>query len=1011
MKNKQKRKNRERIHSLLAGEMFPKMCKYAVMFLSTLLFVSFTSAQTSVVKGKVTEPSGEAAIGVSVVVKGTTNGVMVSSDGSYTLSNVSQNSVIEFSSIGYKTVTVTFTGQPEISVTMEEDTQLLDELVVVGYGSVKKTDATGAVTAIKADLNGRGLAPNAQDMMIGKIAGVSVISGGGAPTDGATIRIRGGSSLSANNDPLIVVDGIPLGGGPGGVGNMLSSINPTDIETFTVLKDASATAIYGSRASNGVIIITTKKGASGKIKVTYDGNVSFSTKRNQVDVLSGDEFRDFVKKTFAGASNEGSVLAKLGTENTDWQKEIFRTTVNTEHNLSIYGGVKDFLPYRVSLAYTDLNGILKTAGMDRYTGNVSMSPVLFDKHLTVNLNVKGMYIKNRFADRGAIGAATAMDPSQPVYDANSQFGGYWSWLGNDGNLLKVATKNPVAMLMMNHDNSNVYQIIANAQLDYKVHFLPDLHLNLNIGTDYSHSKGKIWRPLNSPMQNQEYEFLKDYTEDRRNPLMEFFAQYKKELGVHSIDVMAGHSWQHFWHKNPAVEQHIGQVNEDGSPVVINTNSPSELYLESYFGRINYGLFDKYMFTFTMRTDGSSRFLKGHRWGLFPAAAFAWRMNEESFIKKIDLISNLKLRLGWGITGQQDIGVGDYPAVNAYQTSEGVAANYWIDGKWVTLIKPVAYNPILTWEKTTTYNAGLDFGFLRNRINGSIDIYHRVTKDLINTEVSIPSGSNFGEYVAANVGSLTNDGVEFMINAIPVVAKDFQWDFGFNIAYNRNEITELTLGDNSAAYRRYGSTGGDGSFNLNIHKVGYAAGMYYVYEQVYDNDKKPIEGLYVDRNNDGILDDNDMYIYHNATPKVILGFNTKLTWKSWDLSIASHGSIGNYNYNGMAANHAELAPARVFANEFLSNRYKSAFDSNFQMKQLLSDYYIQNASFYRIDNITLGYSFPSVGTMPVSGRVYGSVHNPFVFTKYQGLDPEISGGVDNDFYPRPISFILGVKLNF
>jgi len=993
--------------------------KFRIVPVVAMLFACIAvSAQQISVSGKVTDTAGEAIIGATVSETGTTNATMTDLDGNFALRNVSSNGSLQISSIGYLTQTISVNGRTTINVTLQDDGGInLNEVVAIGYGTVRKNDATGSLTAINADQMGKGLAPNAQDLMIGKVAGLSVVSGGGAPTDGSTIRIRGGSSLSASNDPLIVIDGVPLSNNLlGGLGSVLNSINPNDIETFTVLKDASATAIYGTRASNGVILITTKKGISGTgkgstFRVQYDGNTSVSTKRNQIDVLNGDEFRDFVKTTFAGATNEGSVLAKLGTYNTDWQSQIFQTGLNVDHNLSVLGSVKDFMPYRISFGYTDMNGILKTSSMERYTGSISLAPTFFDRHLTVNINAKGMYIKNRFADRGAIGEAAAFDPTQPVYDANSPFGGYWSWIGADGHLIKVGTKNPVARLMMQQDDSKAYQVIANTQFDYSVHFLPDLHLNLNLAYDYSYSDGKTWRPLNSPVQNEEYEFLRTYNVTHKNPLVEFFAQYKKEFGINSIDLMAGHSYQSFYRESPTIERHIGAFNDDGTPVEIITKDPSELRLESYFGRINYGLLNRYLLTATIRTDGSSRFLQGHRWGLFPAAALAWRISEESFLKNSKAVSNLKLRLGWGITGQQDIGVGDYPALNTYQTSPGVAANYYIDGQWIGLIKPLAYNPILTWEKTTTYNAGLDFGFANNRINGSIDVYHRLTKDLINTDVWIAMGTNYKETVIANLGSLKNDGIEFAINAVPVAKKNFKWEFGFNAAYNRNEITQLALGDNKLASKRFESTGGDGSFFLKIHQVGQHAGMYYVYEQVYNEQGQPIEGLYVDRNNDGIIDDYDMYPYHNADPKIIFGFNTRLTIKRWDFSIASHGSYGNYNYNSIASRNAELAPARVFANEFLSNRFKSAFDANFQMKQVLSDYYIQDASFYRIDNITLGYSFPTIGQVKVAGRVYGSVQNPFVFTKYKGLDPEISGGKDDNFYPRPVTFMLGLNLSF
>jgi len=996
-----------------------------IMRFILLLFVGLTLAfnafaQQHVVKGVVKDGGGEPVIGASVVAKGTTNGVITDLDGQFTLGNVNLNTTIVISYLGYTSKEIIYTGQKELNVVLSEDAELLDEVVVIGYGQVRKGDATGALTSVKADATTRGFAPNAQDMLVGKVAGVNITSGGGSPSAGATIRIRGGSSLSASNDPLLIVDGVPIDNGLiGGVGNLLSTINPTDIETFTVLKDASATAIYGSRASNGVILITTKKGTAGKVRINYDGNISISTRKKDIDVMNGDEFRDFIHKTFQGASNYEEVVSKLGTANTDWQDEIFRTSVSTEHNLSAYGSVKDYLPYRVSFGYTNLNGILKTSNMERYTAGVSLTPSLFDKHLNININGKGMYIKNRFAPHGAIGSAFAMDPSQPVYVEDSPYGGYYTWLGVNGALLGVATKNPVAQLNMRNDKSKVYNFIGNAQFDYKLHFLPDLKFNLNLGLDYSESEGSNYISEFSPVEFQNGGLDANWEQRRRNTLMDFYTQYSKELGFldSRFDVMGGYSWQHYWRSGNNHDYRIAKFDEYGNPQVAGIDSyENEYYLISFFGRLNYSVLDRYLLTFTLRNDGSSRFHKDNRWGLFPSVALAWRAINEDFLKDSNVVSDMKLRLGWGITGQQDINAGDYPYMGRYENSVGEQASYlrgYDNGipRWWSLIRPSAFNPNLKWETTTTYNVGVDYGFFKNRVYGSIDFYQRKTKDLINAEARVAAGSNFKEFVAANVGSLKNTGVEFSTNVHAIQTKDLSWEIGGNFAYNKNKITSLSYGANKNTMRRYGSTGGDGSFNLLVHSVDNPSGMYYVYEQIYDENGKPIEGLYVDRDNDGQITENDLHIYKKPTPDWVLGLNTKLTWKAWDFSIAGHGSIGNYNYNGVAANNAELSTARVYANEFLSNRPKSAFETNFQTKTLLSDYYIQNASFFRIDNITLGWSFKKSNRIPLSGRIYSTVQNPFVFTKYDGLDPEIEGGIDNEFYPRPLTIMMGVNINF
>ncbi|MCL2133114.1 MAG: SusC/RagA family TonB-linked outer membrane protein, partial [Bacteroidales bacterium] len=734
-----------------------------------------------------------------------------------------------------------------------------------------------------------------------------------------------------------------------------------------------------------------------------------------------DEFREFVQNTFAGRSNEAEVVGKLGNENTDWQNEIFRTTINTEHNLSVYGSVKDVMPYRVSFGYTNLNGILKTSSMDRYTGSFALSPTLLNNDLKANLNGKFMYVKNRFANQGAIGAAVAFDPTQPVYDENSLFGGFWSWLGADGSLNTVAGKNPMSLLEMHSDKSTAFNFIGNAQIDYRLPFLPELHFNLNLGMDYSHSSGSRYVSEWAPAEWVNGGFDGKWDQDRRNSLLDFYAQYKKDLDFlnSNLDIMAGYSWQHYWVKGSNQDYRIAKFDPFGNPEEISVNSyENEHYILSFFGRLNYTINNKYLFTFTLRNDGSSRFHPDRRWGLFPSAAVAWKISDEDFMSPITpVMNNLKLRLGWGITGQQDINQGDYPYMGQYQYSVGQQACYirgydaYGNPIWSDLIRPLSYNEYLTWESTTTYNVGIDYAFLKTRIYGAIDFYYRETKDLINAETKVAAGTNFSEYVPANIGSLKNTGIEFSIQGVAVEDKDWRWEIGANFAYNNNEITSLSYGDNKSAIRRYGHTGGDGGFQLMVHSVGNSAGMYYVYQQIYDANGKPIEGFYKDRNNDGQINEQDLYIFHKPTPDWTLGFNTKLMWKDWDLSIVGHGSIGNYNFNAVAANNAELAPARVYANEFLGNRVRSAFEPGFLFKQVLSDYYIQNASFFRIDNITLGWSFKKLWNLPLSGRIYGSVQNPFIFTPYKGMDPEVNGGVDNNFYPRPLTCMLGVNINF
>ncbi len=988
--------------------------KRAFTLCMLMLFTSLTFAQ-SLIKGKVVDSSGEALIGATVKVKGTKSGAVTDLDGNFNL-RCKAGETLVVSYIGFTAKEVAAKNNMEI--VLEDDATMIEETVVIGYGSVKKKDATGSLETLTADPKLKGVAPNATDMLVGKIAGVNVTTSGAA-TGGATIRIRGGSSLSASNDPLIIVDGVYIdNSGIGGVGNILSTINPNDIEDFTVLKDASATAIYGSRASNGVIMITTKKGKSGKIKVTYAGNVSVSKRRNSVDVMTGDQFRDFITRTFTGLSNQDEVLAKLGTANTDWQSEIFRTSVNTDHNISLFGSVKDIMPYRVSFGYSNNNGILKTDHMERYTANFSLTPSLLKDHLKMNINGKGMYSKSRFANTGAIGAAISMDPTHPVYDESSKYHGYWSWLGADGNIIGVSVKNPVSMLELYDDNADAYNFIGNAQFDYESFYVPGLKLSLNLSLDASHSKGSTSAPYDAPAYASSLGYYNKWTQTRRNSMLDFYATYARDLKPikSHFDIMGGYSWQHYWLKSDYTRIPQYEYDEDGTLQPVETSvtsglSETEHYIVSFFGRLNYSLMDKYLLTFTLRNDGSSRFSKNNRWGLFPSAALAWRIIEEDFMKDQNVVSNAKLRLGWGVTGQQDISLGDYPYLGSYTFSVNPASSYYRNGEWIGLLQPNEYNENLKWETTTTFNIGLDFGFLKNRINGAVDLYYRKTEDLINTEAKVAAGTNFAEYVVANIGSLENKGLELSLNTVPVQTKDWTWNLGANISFNKSKIIQLTNGDNSTAMRRYSSTGGDGGFQLKAHAVGHEAGMYYVFEQVYDKNGKPVEGAYVDRNGDRKINEDDLYLHHSATPKATYGITSKLQWKNWDFDITGHGSIGNYNYNGVAANHAAMSPSSIYANEFLVNRVMSVFDTNFQRKKTLSDYYIQNASFFRIDNITLGYSFTHIGGLETGGRAYFTVQNQFVFTPYEGLDPEISSGIDNDVYPRPTTFMFGLNLNF
>lgn len=985
-----------------------------VILLLSISMSAFSQNKITI-RGMVTDQNNLSVINASVVEKGTTNGTITDIDGNFSLNVSSPDAVVSITSIGYDKIEIPvseFSGVKRIR--MNESAFALGEVVAIGYGQVRKNDATGAVTAIKAEEINRGLAVSPTDLLVGKTAGVNITTSGGAPGASAQIRIRGGSSMSASNDPLIVIDGVPVDNRSiAGVSDPLSTINPNDIETFTVLKDASATAIYGSRASNGVIIITTKKGAEGAIgttipKVTYNAIVSVNMPTRKIEMLSTEDFTNLIKTKYGETSVQAGLL---DTYSTDWQDQIFRTTISTDHNLSLTGSLAG-MPYRISGNLVDQNGILLNSRMNRGTIGINLSPTFFDKHLKVNLNFKEMLIKNRFSDNGAIGAALEFNPTRPIYAKGPYGNGYYISLDNKDEPIDIAIANPVSILREKDDQSNVNRSIGNLQLDYKFHFLPELRANLNVGYDMSKSEGSVITPDNSSM-SYSWGSIKNgtgennpYGQEISNTLIDFYLNYVKDVEAikSKFDVMGGYSWQRFYRNNWNEYNYI-----DGTKRLDGTDKVTESYIVSLFGRLNYTLLERYLFTATLRYDGSSRFSKEHRWGMFPSLAFAWKIKEESFLRDVNFISDLKLRAGYGITGQQDITDNDYPAQARYQGSEP-GANYLFGNNVITLVRPLGYDANIKWEETTTKNIGLDFGFLKGRISGSIDAYMRETNDMINT-IPVSAGTNFINELLTNVGSLENKGLEFMINAKPVVTNDFTWDLGFNIAYNDNKITKLTLYEDPKyiGVETGGISGGTGN-KIQIHSVGYPVSSFYAKKQVYDVDGKPIEGAYVDLNNDGQITDADRYHFEKPAHDYIIGFSNKFLFKNWDLSFNARCNLGGYLYNNVQSKLEALNDS-YDSSGFLKNRISSSLNTNFNGTQYQSDYYIQEASFMRIDNITLGYTFDKVFNSMAGVRIFATAQNPVLVTNYKGLDPEITGGIDNNIYPRPTTILAGLTLNF
>ena len=960
------------------------------------LFLSVGAFAQIEVKGHVKDAAGEDIIGATVRVEGTQTATVSDFDGNFVL-KAKEGATLVVSYVGYQNATVK--AAPTVEVTLVDDETVLQDVVVIGYGSVRKSDATGSVMSVEADQLNKGLATSPADLLQGKTPGVQIVTNSGAPGAGAKIRIRGGSSLSASNDPLIVIDGLPISSTEISGGDMLNTINPNDIESFSILKDASATAIYGSRASNGVILITTKKGKAGsKPRINVDMSGTFKTVAKKVDVLSADAFREFF---MANYGTNADAVAALGNANTNWQDEIYRNTFAEEINASVSGGYvsgnKTFkMPYRVSAGFLNNDGNLKTTGMSRTNLGFNLTPTLFDDRLTINLNGKGVFTHNKFADEGAIGSAIQYNPLKSVDS---------KWESN-GAPNTMSTLNPVFQLNEQHKSSYVRRFVGNAQFDYKFKFLDGLRANLNLGLDISTTSG--WNisdyqsevSYHNKVENGTGLFEK-YTQLRRDQTLEFYLAYAKELKeIYSrFDVLAGYSWQHFYNKttNEKVSNDGNNTYLYGDPNLFKTES----FLISFYGRLNYTLLDRYLLTFTIRDDGTSRF-QNNKWGVFPSAALAWRISEENFMKSADWLSNLKLRLGWGITGQQNINQGDYPSIATYHTNQH-GSLYMFGNNVIIPITPKGYAPQIKWEETTTYNIGLDFGFLGNRINGSIDVYQRKTKDLLN-KVPVASGTNLTNYLLTNVGDMENKGIEGALNVVPIEQKDLRLEIGFNITYNKNKITRLTASDDPSypGVEDGGISGGVGN-KIQIQKVGNPMNSFYVLQQVYDEAGKPLEGVYVDRNHDGQITDDDRYVYYKPDPDVIIGLNTELSYKKWTFSAAFRSFLGNYVYNNVASN-TEMK-ADMWTNNFICNRVSTAPYSNFQQAQYKSDYYVQNASFLKLDKVTVAYNIaPWV-------RVNFTAQNVFTISKYDGVDPEVANGIDNNMYPRSRNFILGASFNF
>lgn len=960
-------------------------------FLNSLLLLVFLVPSVllaqNTVTGTVTDQANAMPVpGVNILIKGTTTGATTDFDGKYSIT-AKAGDVLVFSYVGFKTTEVTYNGQSPLNVVLVEDAGQLDEVVLIGYGSTNKQDATGAVEKISDETFNKGAIVSPEQLLAGKSAGVRVTSNGGAAGEGSQIRIRGGASLSANNDPLIVIDGLPLDqrGGAQGVRNSLNAINPDDIEDFVVLKDASATAIYGSRASNGVILITTKKGNTNTpLTFEYDLKASAARNVNQVDLLTADEFRDL---QFADPNFDASLL---GTANTNWQDEIYQTGIGAIHNLTVSKGYEKF-NFRVNYNHVSQQGTLLRDLYERNAINTSFVQRLLDNDLKLTLTAKGIKDQYFFTDQGAIGAANQFDPTQPV---RNEDGSYFQ-LGDP-----LAPVNPLTLLLENDNRSNVKRFISNFNIDYKFWFLKELKFNLNAGVDYAENDGKQFNIAN-PNNPGAFPFKNFYNGLNRNTLLDFYLNYNKSIeSINTVvDITAGHSYQEFYIKSER-EATNASGELDAFPTIINRNA-----LESYFARASFDIADKYLISATYRRDGSSRFSPSGRWGNFPGVSVGWKVSNEDFMEN-SFLSSLKLRAGWGVTGQQEIGA-NYGYLGVYTPALNNQASVQFGDEFVNTLRPEEFDENLKWEQTSQYNVAVDFGLFNDRLTGSVDAYYRETEDLLAT-IPVAAGSNLSDFLTTNVGETRSRGIELSLNGIIAKSENINWDVNVNFTLQDVEITKLNLsGDPNFFIPQGGIAGGVGN-NIQLWRPGLDPSTFFVFRQVYDENGRPIEGAYVDVNGDNQITEADRQAYKKATPDAFIGFTNNFSYKNFDMSFTFRGSFGNYAYNNVASDRGNLAITLDAPGNFQPNLHSSYLDTGFRNQNLFSDYYIQRADFIRLDNLSLGYTFPFE---KVKFRASLTGSNLFVITKYDGLDPEINNGIDNNFYPRARTYVLGLNLTF
>jgi TonB-dependent starch-binding outer membrane protein SusC len=985
--------------------------RVGAFMLLLMVLVQAGFAQSRTVTGKVTDSKdGSPVPNASVTIKGTDRGTTTDATGNFRLTVDNNNAVLVISSVGFTRLEVPVGAQTELNIGLNATSANLNEVVVVGYGTQRKRDLTGAVATVSSKDFVKGALQSPEQLITGKVAGVQITPGGGSPGSGSVIRIRGEASVNGSNDPLIVIDGVPIAKelGIAGSSNPLNLINPNDIETFTILKDPSAAAIYGSRASAGVILITTKKGKKGKLRYNFGAQGFLQTVSKQVDILSADEFRSVV-----AANGTPSQIALLGKSSTNWQDEIYRTALGQDYNLSVTGAAfNGKWPFRISGGYLNQDGTLFDDNLQRLTGSLNLNPSFLNNKLKVDFNLKLSNSKNQFADQGAIGNAVSFDPTQAIRSGSNRYGGYWEWLDPDGLPKQLSNRNPVALNDpdLYYSKSDVFRTISNLQFDYQLPFLKGLRANVNLGIDFSQGRGLSTRDSAAAANYRGKGNYTPYYSENLNLLYDVYLNYVKDIkSINSrIDVMAGHGRQGFtfYSYNHPGRRFAGDTIPNSQSEFINNGNPGYLMI-SYYGRLVYTLANKYVLTSNIRTDGSSKYYPGGRWGVFPSVAFAWRLSEEGFLKNSKVVSDLKIRVGYGVTGQQE-GIGFYEYIPRYSRGNNQAL-YQFGSNFYNITRPEGYFDRLRWETTSNTNVAVDFGFFDNRLSGTVEGFIRNTKDLLFT-VNVPAGANFNNRILQNIGNIEGKGFEVTLNVVPVRNKNVEWSIAANVSSIVPKVTKLE--DNPTpdfkGYNVGGIDGGTGN-TIQLIRVGEVPNSFYVYKQVYDQNNKPIEGLYEDLNRDGIINENDLYVYENPYSNLFIGFSSNISVKRFNAGFVLRSNIGNYNYNNFASNRGVLR-GMLDPLGFLANGSADYLNTGFANNQYFSDYYIQNASFLRMDNINIGYDAGEVAKN-VRLRLSANVQNAFIITKYKGLDPEIFQGRDNNIYPRPRIFALGLNLDF